>query len=616
MRDRMTAHGVRHWRSWVVWIGTVLVVIAFTGFVALQVPGMGLDEEAHITHVEKLRQGRLASHDDLVSPELSSAIRCGRYRVFGSALNPGYPTASRYECFSPQRLAELDGEFRAQQAQHTPIYYLPMALVTKVVDKVTDLDPLVDTYRVAGLMFAVLAAASLLWLGARLRVAPLIAAATTLAIVGTSGFLSAHSFVTNDALAIPAGVALLLAARRVVDGRSAAWLLLAVSFVVAIIKPTFLPGHLACVFYLSQRLEPTDTRLRDLTGRPSRAGLVAYGRSTAHRLAPIGAVGAGLVAGLVAFQVWVGRVVPGTKELSNYYNSRIFQADYLKVIANMLQNPLADERPISWMDPSYGLVAMTALEAVVLWGTVVVALGVFRRGDREPARLARSALGAIVAGALLLFLQGGLRGLALSSTNTRYLLPVVPFMFGAVAMTTDQLWNRYATKLPKMALTLAVTLMLAVQVVAVDHTTEPRLNNAWTRRQVGVLASFINDEVAGGHAGHGGDAPSQCIVEGDTVAVVPFMPGLYDMVPGSAAPANADPYWVTSLPRKVRTAPFKALTDSDVDVVIFSSPLLVSYERTAAARVAAEWTRCGQWVPLGLGLTHPPFEVYVRPKGP
>ena len=80
MRDRMTAHGVRHWRSWVVWIGTVLVVIAFTGFVALQVPGMGLDEEAHITHVEKLRQGRLASHDDLVSPELSSAIRCGRYR--------------------------------------------------------------------------------------------------------------------------------------------------------------------------------------------------------------------------------------------------------------------------------------------------------------------------------------------------------------------------------------------------------------------------------------------------------------------------------------------------------------------------------------------------------
>ena len=333
----MTAHGVRHWRSWVVWIGTVLVVIAFTGFVALQVPGMGLDEEAHITHVEKLRQGRLASHDDLVSPELSSAIRCGRYRVFGSALNPGYPTASRYECFSPQRLAELDGEFRAQQAQHTPIY------------------------RVAGLMFAVLAAASLLWLGARLRVAPLIAAATTLAIVGTSGFLSAHSFVTNDALAIPAGVALLLAARRVVDGRSAAWLLLAVSFVVAIIKPTFLPGHLACVFYLSQRLEPTDTRLRDLTGRPSRAGLVAYGRSTAHRLAPIGAVGAGLVAGLVAFQVWVGRVVPGTKELSNYYNSRIFQADYLKVIANMLQNPLADERPISWMDPSYGLVAMTVL---------------------------------------------------------------------------------------------------------------------------------------------------------------------------------------------------------------------------------------------------------------
>ena len=82
----------------------MLAVLAFIGFLALQVPGMGLDEEAHITHAEKLRQGHLASHDDKVSPELSSAVRCDRYRVFGSALNPGYPSGSRYECLSPQSL--------------------------------------------------------------------------------------------------------------------------------------------------------------------------------------------------------------------------------------------------------------------------------------------------------------------------------------------------------------------------------------------------------------------------------------------------------------------------------------------------------------------------------
>lgn len=242
---------------------TVLVVIAFIGFLALQVPGMGLDEGAHITHAEKLRQGHLASHDDTMSPELSSAIRCDRYRVWGSSLNPGYPTGSRYECFTPPRLAEFNGEFNAQQAQQTPVYYGPLALAVKVVDKVTDLDPLVDTYRVAGLMFTVLSVVSLLWLGARLRVSPSIVAAGTLVIVGTSGFVLAHSFVSNDALAIPAGVALLLAARRVADSRSSAWLLVAVSFAVALAKPTFLPGHLACAFYIMQRLEPAKLRLRD-----------------------------------------------------------------------------------------------------------------------------------------------------------------------------------------------------------------------------------------------------------------------------------------------------------------------------------------------------------------
>ena len=493
------------------------------------------------------------------------------------------------------------------------MYYLPLAFATKVVDKVTDLDPLVDTYRVAGLLFVSLSVASLLWLGARLRVAPSIAAAATLIIVGTSGFVMSNSFVTNDALAIPAGVALLLAARRVLDGRSSAWLLLAVSFAVTIAKPTFMPGHLACVFYLSQQLKPVDLRLRDLAGRPSRDALTAYGRSTLRRFAPIGAVGAGLVAGLVGFQVWVDRFVPGTKELSKYYNSRIFQADYFKGIANTLQNPLTQERPISLMDPSYGLVAMTVLEAIVLWGTVVVAFGLFRRGGRDPVRLARSAVGAIVGGALVLFLQGALRGLALSSTNTRYLLPIVPFMFGAIAMTGDQLWNRHLTRIPRVTLPLAVVLLLGVQANAIEHTSEPRLNNAWTRRQTGVLASYINEEVAAQPPSGDDDAPQQCIHKGDTVAVVPFMPALYDMAPDIEAPVDADAYWVGSLPRETRKAPFESLTDSDVDVVITSSPLHITYERTAAARVAAEWPRCARWVPFGLGLTHPPFEVYVRP---
>lgn len=215
-------------------------------------------------------------------------------------------------------------------------------------------------------------------------------------------------------------------------------------------------------------------------------------------------------------------------------------------------------------------------------------------------------------GAVVLFLQSGLRGNALSSTNTRYLLPVVPFMFGAIVMTADQVWGRLLPKVPKLALPLIVVLMLGVQVIAVDHTSDPQLNNAWTRRQAGVLASFINEEVAPPLPNDADGASKPCIRKGDTVAVIPYMPGLYDMVPGIKAPTDSDTYWVGSLPRKTRRAPFEALTDSDVDVVIVSSPLYVNYERTGAARVADEWPRCARWMPLGLGLTHPPFEVYVR----
>ena len=72
MRARMTLYRLRHWRQLAVFIVTVLAAVAFIGFIALHVPGMGLDEGAHITHAERLRQGHLASHDDLMSPSPTS----------------------------------------------------------------------------------------------------------------------------------------------------------------------------------------------------------------------------------------------------------------------------------------------------------------------------------------------------------------------------------------------------------------------------------------------------------------------------------------------------------------------------------------------------------------
>lgn len=291
-------------------------------------------------------------------------------------------------------------------------------------------------------------------------------------------------------------------------------------------------------------------------------------------------------------------------QLHRILQNRVFQADYFKDVVNNLQNPLTQERPISIMDPSYGLFAMSLLEATFLWGTVLVAFGLFRRRAGEAARLARSGVSAIVVGAVVLFAYAAARGYGVSSANTRYLLPAVPFMFGAIALSIDHLWEQHLRRIPKGLLTALVAVMLLLEGVAVSHTPDPRLNNAWTRRQTGVLASFINEDVA---------STKPCIHKGDTVIVVPFMPALYSMTPEIEPPENASDYWVTSLPREVRKAPYDTIEGSDVDVVITSSPLRVAYERTAVARVQSSWTQCALWQPIGLGLSHPPFEVFVRP---
>lgn len=589
------------------WFAVVVVVVtaavAFVGFTALQVPGMGLDEGAHITHAEKLRQGHLASHDDMMSPELSSAIRCERYRAWGSGLNPGYPSGAHYECYSPAQLKKGNNEFAAQQAQHTPVYYLPLALATKVVDKVTDLDPLVDTYRVAGLIFTALTTASLLILARKLRISPWIGAACTLAVIGTSGFIYAHVRQQRRAGHSRRG-------RHVVSrpsSRSRSSLRLALVRCVFRRRPcqANVPrcsaggDDLPAAGVADLRYAPH----RRSTGRWRSARQVGarYLRppSTPHCDARwLGARHDGLA---IVDSANGSRVAPNFTE---FYKTRVFQADYFKDVVNNLQNPLTQERPISIMDPSYGLFAMSLLEATFLWGTVLVAFGLFRRRAGEAARLARSGVSAIVVGAVVLFAYAAARGYGVSSANTRYLLPAVPFMFGAIALSIDHLWEQHLRRIPKGLLTALVAVMLLLEGVAVSHTPDPRLNNAWTRRQTGVLASFINEDVA---------STKPCIHKGDTVIVVPFMPALYSMTPEIEPPENASDYWVTSLPREVRKAPYDTIEGSDVDVVITSSPLRVAYERTAVARVQSSWTQCALWQPIGLGLSHPPFEVFVRP---
>lgn len=217
---------------------------------------------------------------------------------------------------------------------------------------------------------------------------------------------------------------------------------------------------------------------------------VRWVRGTFGRLAPLIATLGGLALGTMAWQLWIQRMVPGSRSnFTEFYKTRVFQADYFKDVVNNLQNPLTQERPISIMDPSYGLFAMSLLEATFLWGTVLVAFGLFRRRAGEAARLARSGVSAIVVGAVVLFAYAAARGYGVSSANTRYLLPAVPFMFGAIALSIDHLWEQHLRRIPKGLLTALVAVMLLLEGVAVSHTPDPRLNNAWTTpdRRPGVV---------------------------------------------------------------------------------------------------------------------------------
>ncbi|MCB1028551.1 MAG: hypothetical protein KDB24_12415, partial [Microthrixaceae bacterium] len=587
-------------------VAALAITVAFVALVALHVPGLGVDEGAHITHAAKLRQGNLASHDDVMSPELSSVSRCERSRVIGRTSDPGYPIGARTECYTPEQIADKGIESAAQQAQHTPIYYLPLAMVTKVVDRVTTLDPLVDTYRVAGLMFAVLSGAALLLVGRNLGVSPWISAATLLAVAGTSGFVMAHAFVNNDALAIPAGAALLLTARQVTTGRWQPSALLGVAFLVAIAKPTFMSAHVATVLFLAQAAAPATLRWRDLGRGSSRSDWVARLVETTRRAKPISMTVAGLAAGTVAFQMWILAVVPGDRSgFTTFYKSRLFQAAYFQEAANTLRNPLSRETPISFIDPSYGLFSMSVLESAALVGTVLVAFGIGRWGGREAARLGRSAVGAIFLGQLLLFAMANVRGGAIITANTRYLLPTVPFMFGALVLALEGGWNQRLSRLPKAALCVPVVLALSLQAIGLLHTADPRDNNFWTQRQTGVLASFVNDDLYEVH---------RCLEEGDQVAVMPFMPKLYDLSPGIRPPTGADDYWEPTLPQAVRRAPYDSILDSDLDAVILTEHQLLGYERPAAGRIRATWTRCAAWQSQDLGADHRLFEVYVPPR--
>lgn len=137
---------------------------------------------------------------------------------------------------------------------------------------------------------------------------------------------------------------------------------------------------------------------------------VRWVRGTFGRLAPLIATLGGLALGTMAWQLWIQRMVPGSRSnFTEFYKTRVFQADYFKDVVNNLQNPLTQERPISIMDPSYGLFAMSLLEATFLWGTVLVAFGLFRRRAGEAARLARSGVSAIVVGAVVLFAYAAAR---------------------------------------------------------------------------------------------------------------------------------------------------------------------------------------------------------------
>jgi hypothetical protein len=369
-----------------------------------------LDEHAHFDYIYKITQGRLSPRPgSIISDETLKEMKCRPSIV--------YPDAN---CSRVQTAIQTPVKGVNYVLIYGETYYLPAALITKVVHDITAKSWLMSARAASALFYALGAAA--LYLVARVYRAPRAAAAgMVLAFSGCSMVFAQAGTVTPDSMAPLAGAAAALVPSLKIPW----WWRMAVAVVVgvmiAFIKPNLVP--LGCLVVLLAGIMPAND---DVPFSLSRILL------RAKTLAALALAVIPLVLALV-WNVWENSRLPaGVRADGGLSDILLYNGPFSELLFSSAQGML---NPLSMppMVPSTALATLSTLMAsVILGGSLMIALNT--GSDRRP-RLKTMTIGGLM-GVLLTAIYVPLVLYVTyhaSGTQGRYVIPLYALLLAPVA---------------------------------------------------------------------------------------------------------------------------------------------------------------------------------------
>lgn len=362
----------KRWFDGVIALGIFGVAIAIGLLFAVHYSMLSpLDEHAHFDYIYKITQGHLVPRPGgIISDETLKEMKCRPSIV--------YPNAN---CARVQEATDTPVKGVNYVLTYGETFYLPAALVTKVVHDTTPTSWLMSA-RAASTLFYALGVAAL-YLVARVYRAPRAAAAgMVLAFSGCSMVFAQAGTVTPDSMAPLAGAAAALVPTLRIPWRWRMTVAVVVGVLIAFIKPNLVP--LGCLVVLLAGIIPEND---DVPFSLSRILL---------RAKTLGTLALAIIP-LVLALVWNGlenlRLPPGVRADGGLNDILRYNGPFSGLLFSSAQGML---NPLSMppMVPSTALATLSTLMAVViLGGSLMIALNT--GSDRRP-RLKTMTIGGLM----------------------------------------------------------------------------------------------------------------------------------------------------------------------------------------------------------------------------
>lgn len=264
-RPPLTEERARGPRELIAWVALAVVAALAAVLVALHIdasrPMSPYDEAQHFDYVNRLLEGELPAAGDIWLPATIETTTC-------RTIDDATPLPS---CSASADLDDLPNQGYNTAYIHTPTYYLVAAGAVLADDALGLTADDLDVMRATGALWLIVALV-LMWLLSRSLGVPWQArAGLSLALSATPIVLLVQSTVTNDATALAAGSAVLLATLRWERGDAGLWLPVGVALLALLLKATNLAVLVAaCAFVLiraAQREGTVEDRLRRALSR-------------------------------------------------------------------------------------------------------------------------------------------------------------------------------------------------------------------------------------------------------------------------------------------------------------------------------------------------------------